>query len=343
MSNRYLTSMVLVLLGVILLGAAVPGPAAAQTRPPVNLKLYSMSVGGTAYVLSFALSEVINRNHPWIRIESLEARGSVGNLVLLSQKPELRKDTLIFTHEISNEDAREARRPFKNAYKGARAIAALTHTNLVLVTLDKNIKTKADLAGKRLMSMRAGTSTAVLHQTLLKDIWGVADKVKLSHGDFGTIKDALKDGLIDIGAQPINGSPSTLFMPIPTLTALMATKDVYFFNTSADDIRALAKKTGQPVFPSVVPAKALGPKQPEAIHTYGHSLSWWADEQMDEEIVYEITKTIYEHIDDFQKYAGAQGKLIDRATLPTINVSDDLFHKGAYKLYKEKGLAVGVK
>lgn len=313
----------------------------AQARDKVELKLLAMSVGGTVYVLSFALGEVINKYHPWLRIQVMEARGSVGNLRAISQKPDIRKDTLFFTHEVSNVYAREARKPFKSPYTGARAIAAMTSTTLVLATLDKDLKSKEDLPGKRFMTMRPGTSTAMLHQVLIKDVWGLGDKVKISYGSFGAIRDALKDGLVDIGAQPINGTPGAYWAPIPTLRDLMATKEVYFFNVPPPDVKALSKKTGLPIYPSTVPPKAIGPKQPNAIHSYGHSLSWWADKDMDDEIVYELTKTIYDHADKFEQYAGAQGKFINRNTLAMIGVPEELFHPGALRFYREKGLRIG--
>ncbi len=328
--------LVLTLLAV---GAARPG--LAQTREKVNLKLLSMSVGGSVYVLSFALGEVVNKEHPWLRIQVQEARGSVGNLKMMSEKPGIRKDTLFFTHEVSNVYAREARKPFKTPYKGARAIAAMTATTLALVTLDKNLKTKEDLVGKRFMTMRPGTSTAVLHEALLNDIWGMRGKIKLSHGGFGPIANALKDGLVDLGVQPISGHPGTRFAPIPTLRGLMATKKVYFFNLTAEDVRAMAKKTGMPVTYATVPAGALGPKQPNPVHSYGHSLSWWADREMDGEIIYEITKTMYEHADKFEKYAGVLGKFISRKAMPRIGIPEELFHPGALKFYHEKGIKVG--
>lgn len=191
------------------------------------------------------------------------------------------------------------------------------------------------------MTMRPGTSTAVLHRVLVNDVWGMGDKIKLSHGGFGPIKNALKDGLVDLGAQPINGVPGTIWGPIPTLRALMATKKVYFFNLTADDVRAIAKKTGMPIYPATIPAGAIGPKQPDPIHSYGHSLSWWADSSMDEKIVYEVTKAIYDYADKFQEYAGAQGKFISRENLGRIGVSEELFHPGALKFYREKGIKVG--
>jgi TRAP-type uncharacterized transport system substrate-binding protein len=104
----------------------------------------------------------------------------------------------------------------------------------------------------------------------------------------------------------------------------------------------MADKARVLVQPAVVPAGAAGANSP-AIHAFGHSLSWWADKEMDEEIVYEITKVIYDHADKFEEQAGAQGKFVTKENVPMVPVTEELFHQGALKLYRERGAKPGVK
>lgn len=172
MAKRCLLLFTVFSLVLALLVVGTSQPAQAQKHKTVNLKLYAMSIGGSVYVLTFALAEIINKNHPWLRVECLEGRGSTANLKMFAENPDLRKHAFFFTNEPSNLEAREGKKPFTAPYTGARAIAAMTATSLVLATLDKNTKTKEDFVGKRFMTMRPGTSTAVLHETLLKDVWG---------------------------------------------------------------------------------------------------------------------------------------------------------------------------
>ena len=333
--------------------AATKAPTAAATPPPtkapevkptkpheeVKITLLAMTLGGSAYVMSFALGEIINKTHPWLRVSVLETKGSVANLTSLAMEPAIRKNTFIFTHEESNSWAREGKPPFTQPYKGARAIASMAETTLIFATLNKNIKTKADVDGKRVMTMQKGTSTAVIHETLLNDVWGI--KPKISNGTFESIKDALKDGLIDVGTQPINGVPGIGYFPVPSLDELMSTTDVYFVNIPAADVAAVAKKGGFDIYPHTIPARGIGDKQPEAVGGYAHSLSWWADAEMSDEIVYEITKTIYENADKFKEYH-RDGVMITQKTMARIGTAEELFHAGALKFYKEKGIKPGV-
>jgi len=312
---------------------------AARPKEEVRLQLLSMTMGGSAYVLSFALAEIVNKNSPWLRLTAAETKGSVANLVTMANEPGLRKNTLFFTHEESNSWARQGRPPFKAPYTGARAIASMAETTLVFATLDKNIKTKADADGKRIMTMQKGTSTAVIHEMLFHDVWGI--KPKISYGDFNATKDALTDGVIDIGVQPINGVPGVGYSPIPALNELMTTKNVYFLNVPTADVIAVAKKGDFDIYPHTIPARAIGDKQPAAVSGYSHSLSWWADESISPDIIYEITRVIYENADKFQEYH-KDGRMITKKTLARIGIADNLFHPGAVKFYKEKGIKLGI-
>jgi len=341
MVKKQCAMMVTLILAAILVATGPMGPGPVQAEEKTNIKIFSVPLGGTVYVLSFALAEVINKYHPWIRAEGLEGRGSMANLKILAENAGARKNTLIFTNELSEIYAKNAVKPFTKPYMGARAVAAMSNTTVLFVTLDKNIKTKDDFIGKRVMTMRPGSSTTILHQILFKDVWKISDKVKLSFGDFAAARDGLKDGLIDIGVQPITGYPGVAWEGTPALDELMATKEVYFIDLPPEDVRAMAKISGFPVAPSTVPAGSIGPKQTRPAKGYGHSLSWWVDESMDEKLVYEITKVIYDYADKFVDYAGAQGKLISRKSMARVDVPEELFHPGALKLYKEKGMKVG--
>jgi uncharacterized protein len=299
-------------------------------------------MGGTTYVLGFALAEILRKYHPWLRAEAVETRGADANVAAVATDTARRKDTLINSQEISNALAREGREPFKTSYTGSRAVSLMTYTNQPYVTLDKNIKTKDDLVGKRLMTMRPGTVNPKLNEVMFRDVWGILDKLKVSVGDFEGMKNALQDGLVDVACLPISGFQGTFFEPTPALNELMTMKPTYFINLPPDDVRKLAEKAKLPVIPSTVPPGSIGPKQLEPIQCFSMSMSWWADEQMDDEVVYEITKTIYDFADKFEEYAGTLGKFINKKTVAMINAPEELFHRGALKFYKEKGVKVGL-
>ncbi len=319
--------------------AKPPEVKPTKAHEEVKIRLLTMTLGSSSYVVSFALGEIVNKTHPWLRVNALESQSNLGNLVSLANEPDIRKSTFVFSSEDANEWVVAGRPPLKQPYKTARAIAAFAETALIFATLDKNIKSKADMDGKRVMLMQKGSVSTIAHEALFNEVWNI--KPKLSYGTFDSIKDALKDGLVDVGVLPVNGMPGVGYVPIPALNELISTSDVYFVNTPAADVNALTKKGGFGIYPVTIPARGIGDKQPNAIEGYGHSLSWWADVEMSEEIVYEITKCVYENADKFKDYH-RDGRMVTQKTMARIGIPEDLFHTGTLKFYKEKGIKPGV-
>ena len=89
--------MIVLVSGLIFGGCAAPAPALAPVAPgpgptpspvpgptpapkpaeheTVNLEIYSLSMGGLGYVVSFALADFINKQSEWLRATALESRG----------------------------------------------------------------------------------------------------------------------------------------------------------------------------------------------------------------------------------------------------------------------------
>ncbi len=63
---------------------------------------------------------------------------------------------------------------------------------------------------------------------------------------------------------------------------------------------------------------------------------------MSEELVYEFTKAIYNNTDKFKDYHG-DGKLLTKKTVARVGVPEGLFHPGALKFYREKGIKPGIR
>jgi len=312
---------------------------ASAEEKDANIKILSSSFGSLAYRLSFGLAEIINKNHPYIRAVARETRGSTENQMTLLSHPEMRKDTIFNANGLSFHNAKNAVPPFKSPYTTGRVIIKYSDVIPILFTINKNIRNKEDLAGKRLITLGAQHTITKMFETVIKDIWGLGDKVKFMHGGgFEDAGDAIRDGIADFGMtslSTIRGAGK--FIAVPALQEIMHAKDVYFVNLSREDVKKLSEKLGDlPIFYGEVPQGALGQRQVTAGTSYGHSNEWWADASMDENIVYEITKLIYEHANDFKTYHG-MAKLWDADKLYDTPLPKEVYHPGALKFYREKG------
>jgi uncharacterized protein len=313
-------------------------PQGAQKPKEVNIKVLSSSFGGMSYTLTFALCEIINKHHPYIRALARETRGSTENLMTMLQHPEMRKDTIFNNNDLSYWMTMNSMPPFKTPYKGGRVIAKIYDVMPILFSLNKNIRTKEDLVGKRVATLGAEHTISRIFDMVFKDVWKIGDRVNVSRGrEFDDVIDAVRDGTEDVGTTSLNtifGSGN--WFPIPALSELMQMRDVYFINLSEEDVGKL-RAGGLPLIWGRVAAGELGKRQMNEGASYGHSNELWADAEMDESTVYEITKLIYEHVGDFKAYHNFakiwQAEKIGETPLPK-----EVYHPGAQRFYEEKGL-----
>ena len=108
-------------------------------------------------------------------------------------------------------------------------------------------------------------------------------------------------------------------------------------------VEGLAAKTGDAFYPQMMPKDALGPNLPhQDIYVPGFVVCFFVDENLDEELIYNIVKTAIEHDDEFEGYLGPGYKgyatFMAAAALPG---GESEWHSGAVKAYKEAGIKIG--
>jgi TRAP transporter TAXI family solute receptor len=318
--------------------------ASAQqaTHKQVAFNLLSMRFGGSGYVASFALSELINKHSPWLRAKFSETAGGIANMRAFSENPEKRKDSLAYTTWSATFLAVNAVPPFfTKPYKGARAISMAQWIVHSYVTLDPKIKTPMDFVGKRIGLPPKASSGRVEPEILLKYGWGIMDKVKIDYIGFSESIQALRDGMVDVAIyNPIYIGVDKV-APSPALEELKALRVPYYYiPIPKEDVIRARKKSGYPIFPAVLPPGALGPEQTEPFPHVKLTNGWFADVEFGDDMAYEICRIIYEHYKEFWAYhVSLRG--LSPENMPKLAASEAEYHPGAIKFYKEKGLKIG--
>jgi len=337
-------SKALILLGsicLVLVLAALPFMGACAAPAPkeqVNIDILTSKAGGAGYVMSFALADIINKTHPWLRMRGIETTGIAENVKTLAAEPEKRPNTVIFANAGAVHQATVGDPPYEVSYDTLRAIALFNPARLFWVTLDPNLKTPRDLVGKKVGLFPSGSPSNVQWQAMVQYGFGVDPKdIDWVFTPLGPGIDALADGRVD--ATWALASPAPLNTPVPPLAKLMAVRDVYFIGFSEEGAKASRERTGYPTYVARVPAGTYSPGQQE-LFAHIQLLSWWADVKMDKDVVYEITKTIYENVGKFADYH-ALGKTMTQTSIAQMG-TEDMFHPGAIKFYKEKGVKIGL-
>ena len=212
-----------------------------------------------------------------------------------------------------------------------RVIGGLYAEAVQLVTMDPEIKSVADLKGKKVSIGAAGSG--VYFNAI--DILGAAGlketDIQPQYQSFADSADALKDGKID-AAFIVAGAPT------PAIQELCTTAKAYLVPIDGAVAEALMKAS--PYYTTYkIPAKTYD-GQTEDITTVTVKATLIVSTSASEDDVYNITKSIFDNIDTITS-AHAKG-----AELSLENATSGMtapFHAGAAKYFAEKGVTVETK
>ncbi len=207
-------------------------------------------------------------------------------------------------------------------------VAALYMEQVQIVTLDPNIKSVADLAGKN-VSIGAAGSGVYFNAVDVLGAYGIdADTgINPTYQSFGDSVEALQDGKID-AAFVVAGAPTT------AVTSLSATKQVYLVSLDAEHIAKL--KAESPYYSeNTIPKDAYN--TPADVTTVAVAAVVIARDDVSETDVYNFLSAIYNNIDEI-KAAHAKGAELDLNFAASYGSVP--YHPGAAKYFSEKGISV---
>lgn len=294
----------------------------------------SMSMGtgsptGTYYAYGGIIGQYIN-NHAGIAVNAVSTGGSKDNI----QGIDVKDYSLGTVQSDVMHYAWNGTRSFETEGKitSFRTIAGLYAEAVQLVTTNADIKSVADLKGKK-VSIGAPGSGVYFNAIDVLTAAGLTEKdINPQYQNFDQSAEALKDGKID-AAFIVAGAPT------PAITELcMTNKNTKIVPIDGDIAQKLMKDN---TFYSVykIPANSYA-NQTADVTTVTVKATLIVDADATEDDVYKITKAIFDNVDDIKK-EHAKG-----AELTLENATEGLtvpFHAGAAKYFKEKGIDVATK
>ena len=280
--------------------------------------------GGAFFVVGGALAEVLNAQpqETW-NVTAEATSGSQENIRRLATG-EL--DFAISNAAITYFAVRGAE-GWDRAYP-ARAVMTLAPNVTVFLTLaNSDIKTLSDLKGHRVGIGPAGAGFEYFVRPLL-----AAHGVQLSdltplNATQSAAVDLLADGAAD--AVLLGGA-----VPTASIMQASASMDVYFIPYESDSVEELANEY---VFfdPATIPENTYRGQDTAFKGLNVGSMHLITSENIDEDVVYRVTKALYENREQVvQRHAA--GKAIN-----PVNVVRDTgteFHPGAIRFYREIGI-----
>ncbi len=317
------------------------GTAAPAEHPKMDVEL--LGANGTVQQAAIGIADTIAKVHPWIRMSATGTANTEANITqMIGRDPNTALYMVSSTPFVS---AKHAVGQFagKEPLLDQRMIAGFMYGVNGLVTLDSNIKSISDLNGKTIAMFADELPQQVYYAAF--DILGI--KVTIKTMSFGDQFNALADGLVDACLYLGTGNPGKPFIPVSNLQEVVVTKrnKVYPISFPAElQLQAVEKAGLQEVWPYqpvTALAGSLHEEQTEPFELYGSTtvaLACMAG--ADEELVYEVTKTIAENTAKLKDYLPALEGMAAEDMLSLLHMieGENEIHPGALKYYKEIGI-----
>ena len=197
----------------------------------------------------------------------------------------------------------------------------------IVVRKGSNVKSPADLRGKRVALDEPGSGTLINARLILAAYGLKESEIKPEYIKPNQAADKLKDGSLDAFFFT-GGAPAGA---IAELAASTGIELVPLDGAHADALRVI-----NPFFaPDVIAADTY--KGVAAVKTLAVGAQWVTSDKADAATVYEITKALFsDHAQKMLATGHAKGKLITRAN--AVKGAGIPFHPGAEKYYREAGL-----
>ena len=288
----------------------------------------TMGTGGTSgtyYAFGGVLGQYI-KNNAGIDVTVVSTDGSKANIESIDagdyQLGTVQSDVMAYAWAGS--------RSFETNGKinSFRVVAGLYAEAVQLVTMNPDIKSVADLAGKSVSIGAPGSGVYFNAMDVLAAAGLTENDIKAQYQSFGDSTDALKDGKID-AAFIVAGAPTA------AITELCTTNSAYLVPIDGDIAAKLMADNSFYTSYSIPAGTYPGQDADVVTVTVKATLIVSADAKDDD--VYNLTKAIFENVDAIAAENGKGKELsIENATSGMAAP----FHPGAAKYFAEKGVTV---
>lgn len=292
------------------------GVSAANAQERITI-----GTGGTAglfYVIGAGMAEVINKHMPNATARAEVTGASVENIRRVSAD----QQTMGFSSSSTLYEAKQGEKAFKEPQPVA-AIAYLYPAVLQIAVIDDKFKTIDDLKDATINLGPPGSNSAVLAERLLT-AYGVFNKANARFLSYGEGTKAMLNGTLD-AAVVLAGAPTAALVELATQRPMRLV---------SLDPKRVEKMLKEYSFYQVhtVPAGTYSTQKQDAVVINDPAILF-TNAKADEKLIYNITKTIFTHLDE----VGAIHREAKNIQLGTATKTPVALHPGAKKFFDEAG------
>jgi len=287
------------------------------------------SAGGTYFPIGTAIANLWNQEVDNIRASAMESPGSVTNVVML------RDGEADFAITMCNvaDAAFHGRGDYEgNPNKGFRAVTALW-PNVVHIQVLPEIKDIMDLAGKRYSMGPTGSGVGMMDSPQILGTFGLFGEEQDDIANVIPEYVPYQESTVALQNRRVAGATNVSYPPAGTVSELLASTDCHLLSITQEQIAKLQENYSH-FFEYTITAGTY-PNQDEDVHTLGYANYFSVRADMSEDLVYTLTKTLFENVEKiYSVHPATRDIKLDNAT---VGVGID-FHEGAIRYYKEVGI-----
>lgn len=300
--------------------------ACGQNTEVQYINIPTASTTGTLYPFGNSIANLWNENITGIRANAQASNGGIDNLNLL-EKGEANISMAVTSNVYQSYKGLEAFEGRGN--DKIRIITGLYYNpNQVVISESSGINSLEDIKGHRFAPGSPGSTTEYEASIHLK-YSGVnyPNDIDAQYVNFTEAIDLVRNKQVD-GAWIMAGAPTS------AVTEMLKTTDTKLLEIPEDIISEM--KIDYPWYSNYTIKAGTYEELTEDINTSAIKMVMFTSSDMDEDLIYELTKVFWENIEElksthnFLKEVTIEGAVTDIADLP--------LHEGALRYYKEIGI-----
>ncbi len=280
--------------------------------------------GGTYYPFGGAIANIWNTKIENMNVTAQATGASAENLRLINKGEA--------EYAIVQNDVMDYAYNGKDLFAGEKLSNIMTIGTLypevvqIAVSKDSGIKSVADFKGKRISVGDAGSGVEFNAKQIMEGYGLTFDDIKKSNLSFKESADGIQNGTLD-------GCFITAGVPNAALQELAFTAGLILVPVEGEAAKKICEKYGYYTQTTIPGGTYKGTDTDTPALAIKATLA--VNASLDEEIVYQMTKALFENLNDLST-AHAKGKEVSaQAAVTGVSVP---FHPGAKKYYNEIGL-----
>lgn len=293
-----------------------------QQTETSTLRLATGGSTGTYYAYGGILAGTLNSKMEGVNVTVQSTGASKANIFLIEDKEAelaiVQNDVMDYAYNGTDLFAEEG------AASGFSAVAGL-YAEVCQIVAVEGINSVEDLKGKSVSVGDAGSGVEFNARQILEAYGLTFEDINVQNLGFGDSADALKDGKIDAFFCTA-GAPTTAIVELATTNSINL--------IGIDDEHAAALIESYPYYTQYIIPAASYVGVDEDVATVAVKATLIASDDLSEDVVYNLLKTIFDNKEEITKSHAKGAELDLQYAVEGISIP---FHAGAAKYFEEVG------